>query len=141
MRQDGLLGYQQPFLVRMTCPGYFNVDMGVITSLTISKGGPDNLWTVDNLPQMIEVNMSITDLYPQMIQVKDIGLLAYNLGIASFLENMAGIRSDQLDFLRVKAMIQRKISNSLLFNAKDFVENKFEDFFYELQNKATNMLR
>lgn len=111
-RQDGLLGYQQPFFVRMSRPGYFDIDMGVVTSLTITKGGADSLWTVDGHPQMIEVNMNVVDLYPQMIQIKDIGLLAYNLGIASFLENMAGIRPDQLSFLKFKSLINRKLSNS-----------------------------
>ncbi|AST99920.1 hypothetical protein PBI_PBS1_98 [Bacillus phage PBS1] len=128
---------------------YFDIDMGVVTSLTITKGGADSLWTVDGHPQMIEVNMNVVDLYPQMIQIKDIGLLAYNLGIASFLENMAGIRPDQLSFLKFKSLINRKLSNSLLFTTfldggsgiKDRVGNKFADFFYELQGKFNNILR
>ncbi|ALN97943.1 hypothetical protein Bp8pS_264 [Bacillus phage vB_BpuM-BpSp] len=149
-RQDGLLAYQQPFFVKMSRPGFFNIDMGAITSMSIIKGGSDNLWTIDGLPQVIEVNLNVVDLYPQMVQVKDIGLLAYNLGISSFLENMAGIRADQLNFsLRAKALIQRTLSNSMISDLlfgnngkiKDTIGNNVEDFVYELQNKVTNILR
>jgi hypothetical protein len=140
-RQDGLLGYESPFLLKVSSPGYFDIDMGVITSLTIMKGGTDSLWTIDGLPQMIEVNVSITDLYPQLVQIKDDGLFAYNIGISSFLENMAGIRPSQLDFhLRSKAAIQRKLSNSFIFGAPENFKHGVEDWIQEVQGKITTGL-
>ena len=126
----------------MSSPGRFDIDMGVVTSMTIQKGGADNLWTADGLPQMIEVNLSIMDLYPQMTQVKHHGLLAYNIGLSSFLENMAGIRPDQLDFhLRFKALVNRKINNSFFFNIPENVEHWTEDFMQEVTSKISGMLR
>jgi hypothetical protein len=141
-RQDGLLGYKSPFFLKVSSPGYFDIDMGVVTSMTIMKGGSDSLWTIDGLPQMIEVNMSVTDLYPQLIQVKDDGLLAYNLGISSFLENMAGIRPSQLNFhLRAKALIQRKLSNSFIFGVPENFKHGVEDFIQEVSGKVAVALR
>jgi hypothetical protein len=135
-RQDGLLGYKRPFLLKVSSPGYFEIDMGVVTSMTITKGGSDGLWTIDGLPQMIEVNMQVMDLYPNLIQVDKEGLLSYNSTLSSFLENMAGIRPDQLNFmLRAKALIQRKLSNSFIFGIPENIEHGIEDFIHEVQGK------
>jgi hypothetical protein len=140
-KQDGLLGYEKPFVMKMMRPGYFDINMGVVTSMSITKGGADSLWTVDGFPQMIEVNMNVVDLYPQMVQTDDVGMLSYNIGISNFLQNMAGIRSDQLSFLGFKAMINRMLSNSMLFTFDETIENKTEDFIYEVQNKVNNLFR
>jgi hypothetical protein len=141
-RQDGLLGYEAPFFMKISSPGYFEVDMGVVTSMTIMKGGADSLWTIDGLPQMIEVNMSVTDLYPQLVQIKDDALFAYNIGLSSFLENMAGIRPSQLEFhLRAKALIQRKLSNSFIFSVPQNLKHGVEDWMQEVQGNIANVLR
>jgi hypothetical protein len=141
-RQDGLLGYEAPFIFKMSSPGRFDIDMGAVTSMTIQKGGSDNLWTSEGLPQMIEVNMNVIDLYPQLIQVKQHGLLAYNIGLSSFLENMAGIRPSQLNFhLRLKALVNRKINNSFIFNIPENVEHWAEDFMQEVGSKIAGFLR
>lgn len=58
-------GYTSPFLVRAIYKSFFNVDMGIITSMDITKGG-DCLWTVDGLPTSIEVDLNIKDLYDVM---------------------------------------------------------------------------
>lgn len=58
-------GYASPFLVRACYKGIFNVDMGIITSLDISKGG-EGKWTLDGLPTEVDVQMTIKDLYSVM---------------------------------------------------------------------------
>lgn len=58
-------GYTSPFLVRAIYKSFFNVDMGIITSMDITRGG-DCLWTVDGLPTSIEVDLTIKDLYDVM---------------------------------------------------------------------------
>lgn len=55
-------GYTSPFIVRAMYKSFFNVDMGIITSMSIDKGGNCG-WTVDGLPTSIEVDMTIKDLY------------------------------------------------------------------------------
>lgn len=138
-RQDGLLGYTLPFYVRMSKPGHFDVDMGVVTSMSITRGGADNLWTVEGFPQMIEVNMNVVDLYPQLTQIKNDGLFAYNLGISSFLQNMAGIRPDHMSFMKLGALVNRKLSNSLLFNVDEIIVNEAKDLVYDLQSRVNNL--
>ena len=140
--QDGLLGYSEPFYVKMSAPGYFNVDLGVINSLTFTKGGSDDLWTTDNLPQCIEVSASVTELYPQLVGTKNYGNLAYNLGMSNFLQNMVGLRPDNLNYLlESKALVNRLISNSPLFNVGSNISNKVGDMLYELTSTTSAMFK
>ena len=39
-------------------------DLGLISDISWTKGGSQNLWTKDGLPRAIDVSLSISDLYP-----------------------------------------------------------------------------
>ena len=57
--------YVSPFLVRAMYKGFFNVDMGMITSCNITKG--DNAqWNINGIPTSVDVTLTITDLYDSM---------------------------------------------------------------------------
>ena len=63
-RQSTVNSYSAPFLVRCTVPGFFSCDMGIVTDMTISKGGPSgDSWSRDGLPTEVTVNLQIKDLY------------------------------------------------------------------------------
>lgn len=137
-RQDAMLGYGQPFVLRLSSPGWFESSMGVVTSIQFTKGGNDNLWTIDNLPQEIEVNLNIKDLYPTLAATKKPGMLAYNLGLASFLDTMAGIRTDQLKLLlRGETFVKTRLSS---IKGK-FNMNFLSDWGYQLQEGFNNFIR
>lgn len=141
-RQDQAFAYIEPFLVRVYCPGAFCVDMGVITSMTINKGGSDGLWTADGLPQIIEVSISVQDLYPALKQIAKDGMMKYNRSLSMYLETMAGIRPDKLELGRsLKTFINRKVSNSFLTNVDDNVGAKIEDFMYNTMDAINNFLK
>lgn len=53
--------YTAPFLVRAFYQGFFNVNMGIITDLSITKGN-EGAWTYDNVPTTLELRISIKDL-------------------------------------------------------------------------------
>ena len=55
-------GYTAPFIVRAIYKSFFNVDMGIITSMSVERGG-NCMWTVDGIPTSIEVSFEIKDLY------------------------------------------------------------------------------
>ena len=137
-RQDSTLGYGQPFVLRLCKPGMFESSMGVVTSMTFTKGGTDNLWNIDGLPQEIEVQLNIKDLYPTMAMTKRTGMLSYNLGLASFLDTMAGIRMDQLNtVLRGKAFIKTRLTAK----NKTFNSDFLSDCGYNIQQKISNILK
>ena len=55
-------GFFSPFLVRAIYKGFFNIDMGLVTSMSVSKGDTAQ-WNANGIPTAIDVNMTITDLY------------------------------------------------------------------------------
>lgn len=59
---DNPNGYYSPFIVRAIYKGFFNIDMGIISSMSVSKGDT-GLWNADGIPCSIDVNLSIMDLY------------------------------------------------------------------------------
>lgn len=119
MRQDQAFSYVEPFLVRVNAPGWFNVNCGVITSMTINKGGSDGLWTADNLPRLMEVTVEIQDLYPMMKQLSKGRMTKYNKGLCSYLENLSGVRAEDLTVGTMIGMKIYKISNSLILSTMD----------------------
>jgi hypothetical protein len=91
-QQRGPSNYLAPFLIRLEAPGWFRINCGVITSLTITKGGQDNLWTSNGLPMQIDVNVTVKDLYPAMMISQSYGELAVNTGLMDTLDTIAGLR-------------------------------------------------
>lgn len=65
-RSLGSNTYTSPFLIRAYYKGFFNINMGIITSMSINKGG-EGFWTYAGIPTQIEVNVSIKDLYGIMM--------------------------------------------------------------------------
>lgn len=142
-RQDQAFSYVEPFLVRVFSPGWINIDCGVITQLAINKGGSDGLWTVDGLPQIIEVTATVQDLYPSLRMAATDKMMKYNSNMCMYLETMAGIRVDQFHGWRAfKSWMNRKISNSWLFTIDDKIENWFSDTMYNtVIDKVSSMFR
>ena len=58
-------GFYSPFIVRALYKGFFNVDMGIISSMSVSKGDT-GMWNADGIPCSIDVTLTITDLYESM---------------------------------------------------------------------------
>ena len=89
--------YSEPFIFQLDCPGHFACDLGICTDFSFVKGGSENLWTVDGLPRQIDVTMAIRDLYPVLSASKNSESLYFNIGLSTFLDNLAGVsifRSD-----------------------------------------------
>ena len=60
--------YASPFLVRAYYQGFFNINMGIITSLNINRGA-EGAWTLDNIPTVVEVQFTIHDLFATNITI------------------------------------------------------------------------
>ena len=55
-------GYVSPFLIRAYYKGMFNIDLGLITSMSITKGA-EGEWTKDGLSTVMDISFEIEDLY------------------------------------------------------------------------------
>lgn len=58
-------GLEAPFLVRGFYKGFFNCDMGLISSLSCTKGA-EGQWNNDGLPTVMDVTITLEDLYSNM---------------------------------------------------------------------------
>ena len=94
-------GYYSPFLIRAFYKGLFNVDMGIVTDLSISKG-KEAAWNVDGLPTEVDISMTIKDLY-NMVSIVD-GTNAKNFVtnnlLMDYIANSCGININQMDIQR-----------------------------------------
>ena len=59
-------GYSSPFLVRAYSKGMFNVDMGIISSMSVTKGA-ECQWSDDGVPTQIDISIQIDDLYSNLL--------------------------------------------------------------------------
>lgn len=58
--------YTSPFLVRAFCKGMFSIPAGIINTLSITRGSSEFGWSLNRIPTVIDVNVSIDDLSPML---------------------------------------------------------------------------
>ena len=139
-RQADKHGYSAPFVVKAFCKGLFNIDMGIVTGVTVTKG-KENTWNKDGLPTYVEVSMTIKDLYSvlSMTSMSDIKFdTMNNIAEMDFLANACGVNFNVPD-------TERYIEMFLLMNGitriYDFAGNTSNNLTEWGINKATNIIR
>lgn len=98
-------GYVAPFLVRAFFRSLFNVEMGIITDLSVNKGGEGNWAATSNLPTSLDISITIKDLYKSMYMTSAAGItdafdmakFVANDGEMEQLMTLAGINTKFLD--------------------------------------------
>ena len=100
-RQLNPNGYSAPFLVRAFYKGQFSVDMGIITSLSVTKG-KEMSWSDNGIPTEMDISLSIKDLYTSMFisNNKDIGQMINNTALMDYLSNMVGLNLSKPEIQR-----------------------------------------
>ena len=135
-RQYGANGYTAPFIIRAFSKGQFNIQLGIVQSLSIRRAGSGGEnQTVHHIPMELEVTMVLKDMYQQIAisneytnaygsslgnlsNIKQLKLLFNNIGLLDFVASYAGYNLNQpstdiqLDF----------ILNSVHSNLKDIVD-------------------
>ncbi len=125
-------GYTSPFLVKAFYKGMFNIDMGIITDMSISKG-KEGSWTKDGLPTVVEVRMTIQDLYSQLSMTPAGSLLKSNtlcnISEMDYLANLCGVNINEPDLVRMMEMFA-------ILN----VENVFSDILPNIGNGLSQLV-
>lgn len=117
-KQLGYNGIQSPFLVRAYYKGFFNVNMGIITSMNISRGDKSK-WNLQGLPLEVDVSFTIKDLYQSlsMSPSDDAVGLSKNVDEMDYLANLCGINVNKPDIMRAIELNVVKYKNF----AKDLI--------------------
>jgi hypothetical protein len=133
--------YMSPFLVRAYYKGLFNVDMGIISGLNITKGD-EGEWTVDGLPTVANVSFDIKDLYSGLYMSKSLGEgrtqgILSNIQELDYIANSCGINVNDHEIGRMVKLaaalkltgVQDKISLGIFSNIGQHFNNKVQQIF------------
>lgn len=131
--------YFSPFLVRAFYKGLFNVDMGIITDLNITKGSEGD-WTIDGLPTVAEVSFTIKDLYDSLFistgkDINDTNILS-NVMELDYIANSCGVNINDHELsrtIRMGAML------GFVDNVTDIIPN-IESNIAQFANNAVNKI-
>lgn len=129
-------GYTNPFLVRAIYKGHFNIDMGIITDMSITKGA-ECQWTPDGLPTSVDVSISIKDLYNALTITQTDNLdwkydTLNNTALMDYIANLCGINI-------YKPEVSRIIEMWWVNNFENRVDDFFKlDIWGNIQQKVQN---
>lgn len=136
-------GYVNPFIVRAMYKGFFNVDMGIITSMSVTKGA-ECQWSPEGVPTSIVVNIDIKDLYNSLsITPTDATDWKYdtlnNTSLMDYIANLCGINVYKPE---VSRMIEMWFMNNFTNRAKDlFKVNIWGGIQERVQNAIVGIFR
>lgn len=109
----GANGYKSPFLIRGYYKGFFNCNMGIITSMSISKGDKCR-WTRRGLPTQIDINFTLKDLYTMITLTKSVNPIKFcqNTCLMDWISNMCAININKPDIVRTIELYSTMIFNN-----------------------------
>ena len=85
--------YDSPFLVKAFMDGVCNINLGMITDLQVNKSVSEQSWTVDGIPNEIDVSFTITDLYSDLTMSPQENPILFlnNTSLIEYLANTCGM--------------------------------------------------
>lgn len=117
-------GFISPFIVRGTYKSVMNVEMGIVDSLSFSKGKED-MWNAAGMPTCIDVTMSIKDLYSTMFMSNTRTGLLNNVSELDYLALMAGIDMNK-DWVTRRAKMSSMLLLGSVMSAPSSMWNNFK---------------
>ena len=101
-RGTGPSAFVSPYLVRCAYKGMFNVDMGIISSMSITKGAECS-WNHRGMPTSVNVSFTIKELYNIFALANNEAgnyKLAENSIMMDYIGNLCGININEPDLAR-----------------------------------------
>lgn len=128
---DNTNGYTSPFLVKAYYKSLFNIEMGLITDVSVTRGG-ECCFNANGLPTQMTVDISIVDLYKNMHMSDLPAKLAANTQLMDYLCNLTGVNLVGKDPLRIAKYYAAIKGNQL--------SNVVSGTGLKLSNKITKLL-
>lgn len=136
-------GYKSPFLVKAYNKGFFNIDMGIVSGLSVTRGG-ESQWNDAGLPTQINVSLEIEDLY-STLSMPPVGMdpfanataIVQNTAMMDYLSNLGGLNIADTEITRAAEMwnymaINGSTGLSYFWNK---IDNGVANFMYQLYRK------
>ena len=93
-RAIGDSSYTSPFLIRAYCKGMFNIPLGIITNLSITRGSSEFGWSSQFYPLEVTVSVTIEDLSPQLFVSMSDGIIdtfTRNTSMQAYLDTLSSL--------------------------------------------------
>lgn len=137
--------YTSPMLIRGWYKGKFNIDMGIMTDLSWTRGA-EGEWTVDGIPTVADVSFNIKDLYDGM-GMSGMGLfkdkkagtdtIFSNIAELDYIANSCGININANEVSRlalsyvilIKGQIIDSLTADIFTNICQYFNNRINDIF------------
>lgn len=140
-RQSMGQSYFSPFLVRAYSKGLFNIDMGIISDLSITKGA-EGEWTKDGIPTVADVSFTIKDLYQNLFmsyaKTEGDSNIMSNITELDYIANSCGVNINDHEIGRTLKMyvaleftgrIEDAIQIGIFGNLSQFFNQKLNNIF------------
>jgi hypothetical protein len=128
--------YGSPFLIKAYCEGIFTCNLGMVTSISISKG-VNNAYSADGLPTEVDVSLEIADLYSDlsMTPQNNPTLFINNSSLIEYLATTCGLSlitpmlSKKLDMI-VNTVTNSfsDVGNNIISGITEALDNLIMDF-------------
>jgi hypothetical protein len=89
--------YTSPFVLRAYCKGQFAIPLGIVESMTISRGTSEHGWTYGYLPTAVDVSINIRDLSPVLFlgmahsELNLMQIFRGNTSMTEYLTTLSGV--------------------------------------------------
>lgn len=132
--------YSSPFLVRAFMPGMWNCNLGIVSSLTLNKGGGDGAISVDGYPLEVDVQITIRDLYADLMIAPstDPVLFLGNQGLVDFLSVNCGLDLTIPNYEKKAKLVFDTMSNGYFYDINENITDAFNNFW---SGKIANLLK
>lgn len=130
-RTQDVNAYQAPFLIKAYSKGYFDVQLGMIDSISFKKYGDGESMGDDMLPMSLEVTLSFKDLYQalSMTSVKRAVLFYNNTGFMDMLGTMSGVSMNRESMLDRLALFGEQSAINMVRDIKGRAQEYVLDAF------------
>ena len=141
-------GYISPYLCKAYMKGMFNIDMGMITNLSISRGATSQ-WNDNGVPTQIDVSITIEDLYSGLFMTAKEGegnpfegfnklaAIVSNTAMMDYLSNLGGLNLGGDEWFRKQKLFYQLIGGSI----RDIPANAWREFDQTVNNIAARAYR
>lgn len=117
-RQTGKMSYTSPFAVRVFVKNHIMINLGMIESISVTRGGDNNDWCPNGFPKTLTVSVQVKDCEPNIsLPLASRGPLRMALevmfpasGMSEYLGSIGGLPLDQMTHNWRKDHLKRAVS-------------------------------
>ena len=120
--------YGRPFIIKAFSKGYFNVEMGIIESLTWKRFGEGDMISSDGVPTQMDISISFKDLYHVLTASHTQGATAMaaffnNTGLLDMLGTLSGVDMNRVGLPQRLSLYLSTSTNTLMGLPGNFMQH------------------